>query len=93
MYEGCLTIRVRKTWQVFGRRSNKHICSPQIERDQMPGLVSIPYQHNATVDFSRKKSLIRTRQITRCRATAILRRPQIKQYAVSNEGGGLQNLV
>ena len=37
-------------------------------------------------------SLIRTRQIIRYRATATLRRPQIKQYTASNEGGGvLQN--
>ena len=28
----------------------------------------------------------RTRQITRCRVKAILRRPQTKQYTASNEG-------
>ena len=32
-----------------------------------------------------------TRQIIRYRATVILRRPQIKKYIASNEGGGLQN--
>ena len=32
--------------------------------------------------------LTRTRQIIRFRATATLRRPHIKQYTVSNEGGG-----
>ena len=31
-------------------------------------------------------------QIIRYRATATLWRPQIKQYAASNEGGGLQKL-
>ena len=33
----------------------------------------------------------RTRQIIRYQSTATLRRPKIKQYTASNEGGGLQN--
>ena len=34
---------------------------------------------------------MRTRQIIRYRATATLRRPQIKQYTASNKGGGVQH--
>ena len=37
------------------------------------------------------ESEARTRQIIRYRATATLRRPQIKQYTASKEGVGLQN--
>ena len=36
-------------------------------------------------------SSTRTRQIIRYQATVTLRRPRIKQYATSNEGGGVQN--
>ena len=35
----------------------------------------------------KSKELKQTRQIIRYRATVTLRRPQIKQYIASNEGG------
>ena len=39
-----------------------------------------------------KNVFTRTRQIIRCRVTATLWRPQIKQYTYSNEkGGGVQS--
>ena len=43
----------------------------------------MPIPTDETVSYSR-----RTRQIIRYRATANLRRPHIKQYTASNEGGG-----
>ena len=39
--------------------------------------------------WSLSGALLRWRKIIRCRVTANLQRPQIKQYTVSNEGGGV----